>query len=146
MALPGLRRAPLLARITAALALIGWIPLPAIMAVDDLAYQVALSGETAQNVALWTRFNGDPVMLIYLIWYAAGHLVSTLLIAYLLGKLRFIPRWTAWAFALTVPVTMAFFIVQALPVRYVLLALLCVGLALGAWPAAYATLKQKPDA
>jgi hypothetical protein len=143
MALPGFRREPVLARIAALLGLVGWIPWSAMMAIDDLAYQVALTGSNPANVALWTRFNGDPVMLIYLVWYALGHLVSTIVIAYLAGKIQLIPRWAAWSFALTSPLTVAYFIIHATGVKYILLTLLCAGFLLGALPAAYAVFTGK---
>lgn len=143
MALLGIKRAPTLARWAAALGLIGWIPWSAMMAIDDLAFQVALTGNSPANAALWTRFNGDPVMLIYLIWYALGHLVSTVLIAYLLGKVRLIPRWTAWSFALTAPLTIAYFITHVISLKYVFAVLIGAGLLIGALPAAYAMFTGK---
>src|SRR5947209_4368023 len=61
MSLLGLRRAPGLASIAAALSLIGWIPWSALIGIDDLAYDIAQTGSTPQLAALWLRFNGDTV-------------------------------------------------------------------------------------
>src|SRR5215472_4487490 len=80
MSLLGMRRAPWLATISAALSLVGWIPWAALMGIDDLAYDINQLGRTEQFTALWTYFNGDPVMTIYLIIYIIGHLLSAVLI------------------------------------------------------------------
>src|SRR5207237_8199291 len=79
MSLLGMRRSPWLATISAALSLVGWIPWSALIGIDDLAYDIAQVGSSAQRApelaALWTRFNGDPVMLTYLLIYVIGHLL-----------------------------------------------------------------------
>src|SRR5215831_14212825 len=91
MSLLGMRRAPWLATISAALSLVGWIPWAALMGIDDLAYDINQLGRTEQFTALWTYFNGDPVMTIYLIIYIIGHLLSAVLIGYMLGRLHLVP-------------------------------------------------------
>ena len=91
MSLLGMRRAPWLATISAALSLIGWIPWAALMGIDDLAYDISQVGSTPQFTALWTHFNSDTVMTIYLLIYIIGHLLSTMLIGFMLGRLRLIP-------------------------------------------------------
>src|SRR3954449_11474700 len=58
MALLGMRRAPWLATISAALSLVGWIPWAALMGLDALASDINQIGSTAQFAALWTHFNG----------------------------------------------------------------------------------------
>src|SRR5216110_727598 len=88
MSLLGMRRAPWLATISAALSLVGWIPWAALMGLDDLAYDINQIGSTGQFAALWTHFNGDPVMTIYLWIYVIGHLLSAVLIGFTLGRLR----------------------------------------------------------
>ena len=40
--------------------------------------------------ALWTTFNGDAIMTIYLLIYIIGHLLSTVLIGFMLGRLRLV--------------------------------------------------------
>ena len=95
MSLLGMRRAPWLATISAALSLIGWIPWAALMGIDDLAYDISQVGSTPQFTALWTHFNSDTVMTIYLLIYIIGHLLSTMLIGFMLGRLRLIPVWAA---------------------------------------------------
>src|SRR5512142_2629678 len=66
MSLLGMRRAPRLATLSAALSLIGWIPWSGLIALDDLAYDIARMGSTPQLEALWLTFNGDTVMVTYL--------------------------------------------------------------------------------
>ncbi|HEY7358469.1 MAG TPA: hypothetical protein VH590_18435, partial [Ktedonobacterales bacterium] len=97
MSLLGMRRAPWLATISAALSLVGWIPWAALMGLDDLAYDIDQIGSTSQFAALWTHFNGDVVMTIYLLIYIIGHLLSAVLIGIMLGRLRLVPAWAAWA-------------------------------------------------
>jgi hypothetical protein len=143
MSLLGMRRAPWFATISAALSLIGWIPWSALIAIDDLAYDIAQAGSTSQLAALWTHFNSDPVMLTYLLIYIIGHLLSAVLIAIMLGRLRLVPAWAAWAFALTSPLTMIYFSVHIIAVRYVLRYLICTLWISGAIPAALAMLNNK---
>src|SRR5207302_2541837 len=93
MSLLGMRRAPWLATISAALSLVGWIPWAALMGLDSLAYDIGRTGSTPQLVALWTTFNGDAVMTSYLVIYLIGHLLSAVLIGIMLGRLRLVPAW-----------------------------------------------------
>jgi hypothetical protein len=143
MSLLGMRRAPWLATISAALSLLGWIPWSALIGIDDLAYDIAQVGSTPQLAALWTHFNGDTVMLIYLLIYVIGHLLSAVLIGIMLGRLRLVPAWAAWAFALTSPLQIIYFSVHILAIRYVLRYLILALWISGAIPAAFAMLKNK---
>ena len=143
MALLGARRAPWLALWSAALALVGWIPWSALIAIDALAYQIGQAGATPQLAALWTEFNRSPVMLAYLLIYVVGHLISAVLLAVMLGRLRLVPLWAAWAFALTSPLTMVYFADHDLTARYVLRYLICALWSAGAVPAALAMLTRK---
>jgi hypothetical protein len=143
MSLLGMRRAPWLATISAALSLIGWIPWAALMGLDALAYDISQVGSTQQFTALWMHFNSDPVMTIYLLIYVVGHLLSAVLIGFMLGRLRLIPAWTAWAFALSSPLTILIFPVHSLVFQDVLKYLICVLLFMGAIPAAFAMLTHK---
>jgi hypothetical protein len=143
MSLLGMRRAPWLATLSAALSLVGWIPWSALMGVDDLAYDIATSGSTQQLAALWTHFNGDAVMTTYLLIYIIGHLLSAVLIGFMLGRLRLIPAWAAWAFALTSPLTIIIFPVHTLVFQDVLKYLICALWIIGAIPAAHAMLTNK---
>jgi hypothetical protein len=141
MSLLGLRRAPGLATICAALSLIGWIPWSALIGLDDLAYQITLVGSTPELAAIWTRFNGDAVMTTYLIIYIVGHLLSAVLIGYMLGRLRIIPAWAAWAFALTSPLTVPYFLIHNIVFQNAVKYLICVLWIGGAIPAALVMLK-----
>ena len=64
-----------------------------------------------------------------------------MLIGILLARLRIVPGWAAWAFALTSPLTMAYFAVHSIEVRYVLRYLICGLWIIGAIPAALAMFK-----
>src|SRR5205823_14439998 len=146
MSLLGMRRAPWLATISVALSLVGWIPWAALMGIDSLAYDIVLIGSTPQLVALWTHFNGNTVMTIYLLIYIIGHLTSAVLIGFMLGRLRIIPAWAAWAFALTSPLTILIFPVHNLAFQNVLKYLICALWIIGALPATVAMLKNKDPA
>jgi hypothetical protein len=143
MSLLGMRRAPWLATISAVLSLLGWIPWPALMGLDALAYDINQIGSTAQFAALWAHFNGDSVMTIYLWIYVIGHLVSAVLIGFMLGRLHLVPTWAAWAFALTSPLTIVIILIHSLVVQDVLKYLICALWIIGAVPAAFAMLTKK---
>lgn len=143
MSLLGMRRAPWLATISSALSLIGWIPWAALMGLDDLAYDINQVGSTPQFAELWTYFNGDTVMTIYLLIYIIGHLLSAVLIGFMLGRLRLIPIWAAWAFALTSPLTIFLFPIHNIVFQDVLKYLICALWIIGAIPAALAMLTNK---
>jgi len=143
MSLLGMRRAPWLATISAALSLVGWIPWAALMGIDDLAYDINQLGRTEQFTALWTYFNGDPVMTIYLIIYIIGHLLSAVLIGYMLGRLHLVPTWAAWAFAITSPLTFPIILVHNVVFQDILKYLLCLLWIIGAIPAALALFTNK---
>src|SRR5256886_8043619 len=138
MSLLGMRRAPWLATISAALSLVGWIPWAALMGLDALAYDINQIGSTLQLASLWTHFNGDAVMTTYLLIYIIGHLLSAVLIGFMLGRLRLIPAWAAWAFALTSPLTILIILVHTNIFQDVLKYLICALWIIGAIPAALA--------
>jgi hypothetical protein len=143
MSLLGMRRAPWLATISAALSLVGWIPWAALMGLDSLAYDINRVGSTPQLASLWTLFNGDVVMTTFLLIYIVGHLLSAVLIGIMLGRLRLVPAWAAWAFALTSPLTILLFPVHNIVFQDVLKYLICALWIIGAIPAALAMLKNK---
>src|SRR6266567_4669925 len=143
MSLLGMRRAPWLATISAALSLVGWIPWAALMGLDALASDINQIGSTGQFAALWTHFNGDPVMTTYLWIYVIGHLVSAVLIGFMLGRLHLVPVWAAWAFALTSPLTIVIILIHSLVFQDVLKYLICALWIIGAIAAALALLTNK---
>lgn len=142
MALLGMKRAPWLATITAIFALVGWAPFGAIISLDILAYDVARVGSIPPLVTLWGQFNADPFIMAYQYIYIIGHLISAILLGILLGRTRLIPAWTAWAFALSSPVTMLLFTFHLVPQ---LEWIVCVLFIIGALPAALAMWHSKGD-
>jgi hypothetical protein len=141
MSLLGFRRMPGLATICAALSLVGWIPWAALIVLDDLAITIDQTGNTPQLTALWTRLNDDPYMTAFLLIYVIGHLLSAVLIGYLLGRLRIIPIWAAWAFALSSLATILIFPIHNTVFQETLKYVVCVLLFIGAVPASWAMLK-----
>ncbi len=140
MSLLGMRRAPGFATLCAALSLVGWIPWAALMGPDALAFDINQMGSTPQLTALWAQFNGGAVMTTFLLIYIVGHLLSTVLIGVLLGRLRIVPVWAAWTFALTSPLTIILFPfhIHSAVVQDVLKDLICALWIAGAVPAARA--------
>ena len=143
MSLLGMRRAPWLATSSAALSLLGWIPWAALMGLDSLAYDITMSGSTPQLASLWTHFNGDAVMTTSLLIYIIGHLLSAVFIGLMLGRLRLIPVWAAWAFALTSPLTIFLFPLHIPILQDALKYLICVLWISSAIPAALAMLTNE---
>jgi hypothetical protein len=113
------------------------------MGLDDLAYDIIQTGSTPQLAALWTHFNSDPVMTIYLLIYIIGHLASAVLIGVMLGRLRIVPVWAAWAFALTSPLTIPIIVVHNTVFQDVLKYVVCALWIIGAIPAALAMFNNK---
>jgi hypothetical protein len=144
MALLGMRHSPWLATISAMLGLLGWLPLAALVGIDDLAYDIALRGSNSQLSALWTFFNGDPMMNAYLLIYAVGHLISTVLLGILLIRTRMIPAWAAWAFIVSSPLTIVAF-VNSQHYRSIVAPIVCVLLIPGCLYAAFAMIKNKDE-
>jgi hypothetical protein len=144
MSLLGTRRAPNLAFFCAALSLIGWIPWAALIVLDDLAITIDQTGKTLQLTALWTHLNDDPYMTTFLLIYVIGHLLSAVLIGYMLGRLHVIPVWTAWAFALSSLATILIFPIHNDVIQETLKYLVCALLFIGAIPAAWAMFKAGP--
>ncbi|MGH2479527.1 MAG: hypothetical protein ACRDHW_07735, partial [Ktedonobacteraceae bacterium] len=92
---------------------------------------------------LWTNFNGDAVMTTYLLIYIIGHLLSAVLIGWMLGRLRLIPAWAAWGFALTSPLTIPIILVHNLVFQDALKYLLCAIWIISVIPAALAMWTNK---
>jgi len=112
MAWLSLRRAPWLATIAGLLSLLGWIPWSALIGQEGLTYTMVQMGGGTQFALLWERFNGDFVIITYLLIYIIGHLLSTVLLAFALGRTRLISAWAAWAFALSSPLQVVAFVLH----------------------------------
>ena len=80
-------------------------------------------------------------MTTFLLIYVIGHLLSAILIGYMLGRLRIIPVWAAWAFALSSLATILIFPIHNDVFQQTLKYLVCALLFIGAVPAAWAMLK-----
>jgi hypothetical protein len=103
-------RSPWLAFIGGALGLLGWLPMSALTAQEDLTLQMArLGGDTQLLGALWERFNADATMTVFLVVYIAAHLAAYVVLAVGLYRARVIPAWAAWTLAASTPLMLAFF-------------------------------------
>lgn len=106
--------APWLATLGGLIGVLGWLPLSALTAQDDLTRTIATMPAGANYVDLWQRFTTDPVINTYLVLYAAGHLVAYVLLGLALRRARVVPAWSAWLMIASSPVTVVGFAVPAL--------------------------------
>jgi len=128
MTMLALRRSPWLATIGGFLALIGLFAFIVFAGQEDLSYLMAQMGGGSQLVALWDRFNTDPLMTAYLYIFIIGHLIGPMLLGIGLGRTRLIPAWAAWAIILRTPLQIAgFFTHIGLSVEIVTYGLLLIG-------------------
>jgi len=136
-----LRRSPWLATIGGGLGLIGWLPWSALVAQDDLTFQMAQSGGGPQLVDLWNRFTTDGTMGPLTLVYVICHLAAYIVLGIALGRGRVIPAWAAWALALTSPITIIAFPTHVRELLYVVSVVWFVG----SVPAAMAVWRNRLD-
>jgi len=129
LALAGLvlDRSPWLATIGGGLGLVGWLPWAALVAQDDLTFQMAQTGGSPQFVDLWNRFTTDATMGPLTLIYVICHLVAYVLLGIALGRAGVIPTWAAWTLALTSPITVIAFPTHVHELLYVVAALMLAG-------------------
>jgi len=128
MVMLAMRRSPWLATIGGFLALIGLFAFIVFAGQEDLSYLMAQMGGGPQLVALWDRFNTDPLMTAYLYIFIIGHLIGPMLLGIGLGRTRLIPAWAAWAIILRTPLQIAGFLTHiSLSVEIVTYGLLLIG-------------------
>lgn len=108
------RRTPWSATIGGLLGVLGWLPLAALAALDDLAAVMARRPSDGADAALWDQFAYDPLMNSYLIIYIVGHLIAYVLLGLALHRARVIPAWAAFSMIASSPVLILAF---ALPDR-----------------------------
>ncbi len=79
-------------------------------------------------VALWDRFNTDPIMTAYLYIFIIGHLIGPMLMGIALGRTHMIPTWAAWAIILRSPIQVVGFLTNTgLSIEIVSYSLLLIG-------------------
>lgn len=123
-----MRRSPWLATIGGFLALTGLFAFIVFAAQEDLSYLMAQMGGGSQLVALWDRFNTDPLMMTYLYVFIIGHLIGPMLLGIGLGRTHVIPAWAAWAIVLRTPLqVVGFFTHTGLSIEIVTYGLLLIG-------------------
>ena len=129
LALAGLvlDRSPWLATIGGGLGLVGWLPWAALVAQDDLTFQMAQTGGSPQFVDLWNRFTTDATMGPLTLIYVICHLIAYVLLGIALGRTGVIPTWAAWALALTSPITVIAFPTHVHELLYVVAVLMLAG-------------------
>lgn len=105
-----MQRSPWLATIGGGFGVLGWLPMSALTAQEDLTLQMARVGSSTELLGgLWERFNNDITMTVFLVVYIVGHLAAYVVLAIGLWRARAVPAWTAWLLASTTPLMLAFF-------------------------------------
>lgn len=90
------------------LAVVGWLPLSALTALDDLANIMAATPDSA-SADLLDRFTTDAVMTSYLIIYIVAHLIAYVLLGLALWRARIVPWWAGWSMITSSPMTVLAF-------------------------------------
>jgi hypothetical protein len=147
MARLAMRGSPWLATTGGALGVVGWLPLSALTAQEDLTLQMAQLGGGDLLGTLWERFNSDAIMTIFLVVYIVGHLLAYVVLPVALYRARAIALWAAWTLAASTPLTLAFFATRQRNemVGLVMEVLFCAAFIVGSVPAAYAALKAQSN-
>ena len=116
LAYPARLAAPWLSVIGGLVGVVGWLPLSALTAQDELTRTMAGMPGGVDYATLWQRFTTGTVINTYLILYAAGHLVAYVLLGLALRRARAVPGWAAWLMIASSPVTIVGFAVPPLRV------------------------------
>jgi hypothetical protein len=116
LAYPARVAAPWLSTLGGLVGVLGWLPLSALTAQDDLTRTIATMPTSTDYTDLWQRFTTDTVINTYLLLYAAGHLVAYVLLGLALRRARAVPAWAAWLMIASSPITIVGFAVPALKV------------------------------
>jgi hypothetical protein len=142
MAWLALPRAPLLATIGAAVAILGLMPLAVFAGEDSFYYDIARAGAGPALVDMAQRFNADGVMTFYNLMFVVGTVLAPILIGAALWRAEVIPAWAAICLIFgRLPVLLFPFVSYR-----VLIIILMVGvlaLFVGSIPAAVALARQK---
>jgi hypothetical protein len=109
-------RSPALASIGGFLGVIGWIPLSALTALDDLAAAMSGLPSSGSYAHLLDRFTNDWLMVTFLVVYIIGHLLAYVLLGIALHRAGTLPTWAATCMVASSPMTMAVFLVPGRPV------------------------------
>ena len=127
MASLAMRRSPWLASIGGFLSITGSIAFLVFVGQEVQSRLMAEMGGGPQLVALWDRFNADPVIATYLYIFVVGSLIGPLLLGIGLGRTRLIPAWATWALILRAPIQVGGFVTHiGLSVEFVTFGLLLI--------------------
>ena len=139
-------RSPWLATIGGALGLLGWLPMSALTAQEDLTLQMARLGAQGGGIellgSLWERFNNDATMTVFLVVYIVGHLAAYVVLAIGLWRARVVQAWAAWILGSTTPLMLAFFATRprSETLEFALEIAFMLAFVIGSVPVAYAAL------
>jgi len=120
LAYPARLAAPWLSTLGGLIGVIGWLPLSALTAQDELTRIMAGMPAGVDYPTLWERFTSGTVINTYLLIYAAGHLIAYVLLGLALRRARAVPGWAAWLMITSSPATIVGF--AAPPLRVLIYA------------------------
>ncbi len=128
MTLLAMRRSPRLASIGGFLSITGFIAFVVFVGQEVKSRLMAQMGGGPSLVALWDRFNTDPIISTYLYIFILGMLIGPLLLGIGLGRTGVIPAWATWALILRAPIQVAGFLTHiGLSIEFVTFGLLLIG-------------------
>jgi hypothetical protein len=134
LAYPARHAAPWLATLGGLIGFVGWMPLSALTAQDELTRVMGSMPAGPDYATLWQSFTTGTVINLYLVIYAAGHLVAYVLLGIALRRARAVPAWAAWMLVAIAPLTILGFAVPLLkPLLYVVVIVTVVASLPAAW-------------
>jgi hypothetical protein len=116
LAYPARLAAPWLSTLGGLIGAVGWLPLSALTAQDELTRTIASMPTDVDYTALWHRFTTGTVVNTYLFIYAAGHLIAYVLLGLALRRTPAVPAWAGWLMIASTPVTILGFAIPPLRV------------------------------
>jgi hypothetical protein len=124
-------RAPLLGYLGGGLALVGFVSLFGMIALDGVALDMVRHGGSQADMAavLDRAMNQDPILITMTMVFVVGHIVGATLLGIGLYRARIVTLWSAAAVAVSQPMHFIAHGVENKPLDVVAFALFAVGLA-----------------
>ncbi len=123
-------RAPLLGYLGGGLAVVGYVCLLSLIALDGVALEMAERGSSQAEMAavLERAMHQDPIVITMTMVFVAGHILGTTLLGIGLYRARITPMWAAAAVAVSQPLHFVAHGIENKPLDVVAFALFAAGL------------------
>ncbi len=124
-------RAPLLGYLGGGLAIVGFVSLLGVIALDGVALEMVGHGTSQADMAavLDRAMNQDPIVITMTMLFVTGHIVGTTLLGIGLYRARIVPVWAAAAVAVSQPLHFVAHGIENKPLDVLAFALFAAGLA-----------------